>query len=304
MDAKLFLSEFKKLIDKKPKNPTKVYNSTNIESCNHIFFSENLYECFDSSNCNNSAYLENCFMAVKSFDCDYAIEAELCYECVDPFKCFNCTYIENCAHMQDSDYCTLCINCNYCFGCSRLKHKSYCLFNRQLTKEEYEKEVKKYKKWSSEEIIATVKEIESKFPWTETNDLNNTNSNYGNYFYNNKNCYLLFDSSFNQNSAYLYDSNYNVTCLDSIYEFKSELAYESLYGSENFNCNYIYSSAKCQDSSYIFECLDVKNCLGCVGLSHRKYCLLNRQLEEKEYEKVSSLILKDFQRQNLGWHNI
>jgi hypothetical protein len=37
--------------------------------------------------------------------------------------------------MEYSDYCH---SCHFCFGCSGLKGKSYCVFNKQYSKEDYE----------------------------------------------------------------------------------------------------------------------------------------------------------------------
>jgi hypothetical protein len=38
-------------------------------------------------------------------------------------------------------YCNTCIGCKDCFGCAGLRHKQYCVFNVQYTKEDYDKKV-------------------------------------------------------------------------------------------------------------------------------------------------------------------
>lgn len=43
--------------------------------------------------------------------------------------------------VQYSDHMLYCANCfhsSYCFGCVGLRNKSYCILNKQYTKEEYE----------------------------------------------------------------------------------------------------------------------------------------------------------------------
>ncbi|MCF7812282.1 hypothetical protein K9M59_01620 [Candidatus Gracilibacteria bacterium] len=45
-----------------------------------------------------------------------------------------CYYIWFCSNMT---YCDSCSSCQNCFGCVGLKHKQYCIFNRQYSKEEY-----------------------------------------------------------------------------------------------------------------------------------------------------------------------
>jgi hypothetical protein len=39
---------------------------------------------------------------------------------------------------NDCYYCQQIISCKNCFGCEGLKHKQYCILNKQYTKEEYE----------------------------------------------------------------------------------------------------------------------------------------------------------------------
>ena len=38
---------------------------------------------------------------------------------------------------MDLEYCLNCGNCRHCFGCVSLKNKSYCIFNKQYSKEKY-----------------------------------------------------------------------------------------------------------------------------------------------------------------------
>jgi len=41
-------------------------------------------------------------------------------------------------HAHYNFYSSNCQSCSYIFGCSGLKHQSYCIFNKQYTKEEWE----------------------------------------------------------------------------------------------------------------------------------------------------------------------
>lgn len=46
-------------------------------------------------------------------------------------------------HSSSLSYCDSCSNCKDCFGCIGLKHKQYCILNKQYTKDEYEQFVPK-----------------------------------------------------------------------------------------------------------------------------------------------------------------
>lgn len=45
----------------------------------------------------------------------------------------------------DCEYCSFCVDCENCFGCVGLKHKKFCLFNKQYSEEEYWKLVDEIK---------------------------------------------------------------------------------------------------------------------------------------------------------------
>lgn len=304
MTAETFFKELKRLISLYPKQPTFVLNSVNSDYANQVFYSENVKYAFDSANCTECAYIYDSFMCVNCVDCDYVIESQLIYDSTDAIKCFNCNYLQNCISMNDSDHCVECTGCHDVFGCVRLRNKAFCIFNRQLTEEQYRLEVEKYKKLPLEKIFAIVEELKLRYPKTQTNESNNENSNYGDYFFNNKNCYLMFDASHNENSAYMYDSFHSKMCMDSTYCAHNELDYQTVDSARLFNSNYIVYSNSCVESSYIFDCFDVKNSLGCVKLDHKQYCILNRQLTKEDYERESQQILEDIRNKKLDWADI
>ena len=304
MTAEEFFEELKRLIDADPKPPNHTVGCENCDYGDHNYYSKNLMYCFDCLKSSDSTYLHDSLLTTNCIDCDYLIECQLCYECVEAEKCFNCEYLENCSHMVDSAYSYNSRNCRNVFGCVNLRNKSFCIFNRQLTEEEYNRQLHKYKMWSPEKILQIVEDLKKKYPLTQTNESNNENTSYGNYFYNNKNSYLCFTASDNTDSGYIYDSTAMNTSYDITYSTENELCYEVTDSGQCFNCNYIVYSAACLDSSYIINCLDVKNSLGCVGKTHKQYVILNRQYTKEEYERKSREILEDIKRKNLGWANL
>ncbi len=305
MTTQSFFEELQRLIRSQPKRPTYVLNSENCETANNIQFGKNLIECFDSQKCENCVLVSDGNMAVDCISCDYIFESQNLYECVGLYKCFNCFYCDDTEQTSDAYYSNRLIGCHDVFGCVNLKNKSFCIFNRQLTEQEYREKVAVLKKLSPEKVFEIVEEIKKQLPITQTHERYNENTSYGHNIYCDKNCYLLFDSSWNENSCYLYDSFYNKNSLDMTYSGEDmQYCYETIDSKHGFNCNYLFQSSNCQESSYLFNCMDVKNSLGCVNLSHKQYCILNRQLTKEEYEKVSNNIFGELKTKNMGWDKL
>src|SRR3989344_316463 len=227
MTAQGFLVELQRLIFSLPRPPAQIYKSENCSFGDYISNSKNLFYCFDCASCSDAFYLYDSYMCANCGDCDYAIESELCYESVDAVKTFNCDYLEYCYNIRDSAFSYDCSNCHDIFGCVNLKNKSFCVFNRQLTEEEYREKIQKFKKLPSEQVLKMVEELKKRFPLTQTHGADNENTTYGNYIHFDKNCYLCFDAAHDENCGYLYDSFYNKNCYDATYSSQnSQVAYE------------------------------------------------------------------------------
>ncbi len=304
MTSQTFFQELQRLILSHPKRPAQILNSENCEYGNYVYYAKNLYNCFDSGKSTDGTYLFDTWNTANSADCDFTSESEKCYECVDAFKCFNSNYLNDCGNTIDSFYSYDCTNCHDVFGCVRLKNKSFCIFNRQLTESEYRETVKKYQSLPADKILQVVNSIMLTHPLAQIIGHDNENSPYGNYIYFNKNSYLCFDAAKNEYSGYLYDSHDNKYSYNVTQSGRSELSYEVTDSIDIFNCDYVVFSKNCIDSSYIFDCVDTKNCIGCVMLEHKQYCILNRQFSKEDYERISRPLLETIRQANLGWDDL
>lgn len=92
----------------------------------------------------------------KSKDC-YDVTAwgdgmELHYEtCLSGSNSYNLKFSTDCwPNCKNLEYCSSMFSSSDCFGCVGLKKKQYCIFNKQYTKEEYEKLALKIKKQMNE----------------------------------------------------------------------------------------------------------------------------------------------------------
>lgn len=304
MTAETFFKELQRLILSHPKRPAQILNSENCEYGNYLYYGKNLYNCFDCVQSAEGTYLFDTHNSANCADCDFTQESELCYESIDAYKCFNSIYLNNCHNLTDSFYSYDCTGCHDIFGCVRLKNKSFCIFNRQFSEEEYREKVGKYKALPPEKILAFVNGLYRQHPWTQTHEIQNENSPYGNYISYNKNTYMAFDASYNEYSGYLYDSSHNKYAYDVTQSNKIELSIEVTDSTQIFNCDYIVFSKNCMDSSYVFDCFDLRNSLGCIMTHHKQYCILNRQFSKEEYERISKPLLAELRSKNYGWGNL
>lgn len=305
MTAQSFFNELNRLIKSTPKPESQVFTSINCKNCDVVSLSKNLTYCFDTHRSSDSVYLFDCFLNVDCVDGDYNVECEGCYDSVDCFKCFNSTYLQYCVRSNNCHYSAYLVNCNDVFGCTHLSNKSFCLFNRQLTEQQYREEVKKYMSAPPEKILKIVDELVNRYPRTQSAGEFNTNSPFGNYVYHCKNCYMCFDSSNSEDCYYGYDTHYCKNCIDATYAGQMvNNSYQIVDAQHSNNCNYIVESNNCQDSSYIFNCKGLKNCFGCVGLQYKQYCILNRQLTPEQYKTVTKQLQDELKSTALDWSNL
>lgn len=78
-----------------------------------------------------------------SFDITMTGGSSECYECMTADHSQLNFFALFAVKSQDVRYCQHCHNCKHCFGCVGLRNSNYCIFNKQYTKEEYEKLVPK-----------------------------------------------------------------------------------------------------------------------------------------------------------------
>ena len=98
--------------------------------------------CFDSRGLWDCRYVYQAFNPLKNcMDIQECGDAERLYECAFlGYDAFNSKFSHHMlGNQSDIEYCTFCPHSSNLFGCIGLRHKQYCILNRQFAKEEYEK---------------------------------------------------------------------------------------------------------------------------------------------------------------------
>jgi len=122
--------------------PTRCAHLTNCENST----GDHLRNCRNAFNCFNCVNLEDCVnlcpipgLGTKDVrDAHYSPGAELVYDSMSGMRCTSARFVLHCWDNEDILYCDECFSSSHLFGCAGLRHKEYCIFNKQYTKEEYE----------------------------------------------------------------------------------------------------------------------------------------------------------------------
>lgn len=100
-----------------------------------------------------------------------------------------------------------------------------------------------------------------------------------------KDCYLVFNTTSDENCAYGCSTNNCKDSFDMNYTDYVEKSYYTLFSEKCFKTHF---SEGCSDSSDLWfskNCSGSMNCFGCVNLKNKSYCFLNEQLTKEEYSK-------------------
>lgn len=135
------LEEFKSL---RKERIYKYAEILNCENCTGDFIKNsknchNVFDVVDSEDCVNVHVGVGCKNVCDSSNMYEGPELSyMTLGVITTYNCHLCIYVFKCTDMW---YCDTCYNCSNCFGCVGLQNKKYCIFNKQYSKEEYEKNV-------------------------------------------------------------------------------------------------------------------------------------------------------------------
>ena len=93
--------------------------------------------CFASCDLNECFYVQDGTYSNNIVDCLFADYCEHCFDCVKINHCYGLSHCDNCINCSNSSYLFNCEGCHDFFKCANLHNQSYCINNKQYTKEEY-----------------------------------------------------------------------------------------------------------------------------------------------------------------------
>jgi len=290
--SKTFFEQWRNLRDSIPLQCLSNLHATNSDYCNVAEANKNSYMCSASFTTEGAFYSNRITQIKDSLDLYVVHRSELCYEDVICSDSYRLLYSLNCKSCVDSYFLYDCIGCTNCFGCTNLRNKSYCMWNQQLSREEYNKQLAEYNLKNYE----TISKLKNKFQEVCSKAIHRfavqtkTENSTGDNLENTKNCKICFDATgriedvkhshwMALNVKDVYDSGPGIGPAELVYE-----AFDTgVGGFRNLFTSVVYSSS---DVEYSFNCHGCSNLFGCIGLRNKKYCILNREYTKEEYEKL------------------
>lgn len=296
-----FLDQFFELFNRVPAPNLFAFGTTmvNSEYCNMANNMKNCYLIHDGTFDENVSYGSGVFFSKDSQDITMTRKGELCYETVTCINCYKTIFSQQCEDCVDVYFSFGLRGCNNCIGCVNLHRKSYCIFNEQYTKEDYEIKLKSFELDSYKNIVLMkekAKNFWQKFPKKYYFGVQNKDVT-GDYLEHSKNskvcfgCANLEDSKF---CSFVSNGPVKTTYDFTHYGDNIEMVNECLQSGDgiyNIKCGW-GAWTNSRNATYCITSPGVTDVFGCVGLKKKQYCILNKKYTKEQYEELVPKIIK------------
>jgi hypothetical protein len=137
----------------------------------------------------------------------------------------------------------------------------------------------------SRPFFEQLKELITVVPQPHATNLQNSASDFCNFTYQCKNCYLVFASDMNEDSSYLHQTMKSKNSGDLEGCENMESCYMGYKSKGCYQTSYTYFSHNCIDSHLMWDCYNCQDCFGCVELRNKSHCIFNEQYSKEEYDQ-------------------
>ena len=117
-------------------------------------------------------------------------------------------------------------------------------------------------------------------------DLKSEHSEYTHLTSNNKSCYLIFSSDFNEQCYYSNWLQHCQNCVDCFHINNSEQSHQCFFGKNLFHCQYLIKCFSTIESNFCYDCRNIQNCTLSYNLRNKQYYFLNKSYSKEEYLKL------------------
>jgi hypothetical protein len=217
-------------------------------------------------------------------------DSEFIYECLSSDHLYKSSFVYFSNDCMESMFLFDCHNCQNCFGCVNLQNKKYCVYNKQLSKEDYESFINSIYPLSKESLSDYEKKFWDLVKSMPANGTRNVavNNVSGVNLANSKNLHDVIDADNSENIRHADGALSHKDSMDFTFSggHSSLLYMDTNIGSQSSGVKFSVSSKFCTDCEFVFNSKNLNNCFMCFGLQNKSYCVLNKQYSEEEYYKV------------------
>ena len=284
-----FFEQFSELLAVTPVGNLFIANSENSEYAQLSVGNKNCYMALASDYNEDSLYLDNSNHNKDVCDVSFVDKSELAFESTDLYESYSCQFSQN---IKNSNNCIACIDCsgsNNLLGCVGIRNKSYLIFNKQYSADDYARRLREFELNSYTGLKKFLKEFnEFKLKhFRRYAYVASCENSTGNYLTNSHNCIQCFDLSESEDCKYSIFSYKTKDAYDIYGAPGAELAYNACAIPETYNVRWsaiIWPGSV--NVSYSYLCRTARNCFGCVSLHNNEYSILNKQYSADEYEQM------------------
>ncbi len=283
-----FFEQYNELIKNTPclsRRVVEVENSDYVSNCWHV---KNCYLLYNAGYDEDCLYSTQLFYSKNCSDCFDVKNSERLYGSTDCDNCQNSSYLHHCKNTYESHFCYDCSDCKNVIMSTNLRHKQYYIRNKEYTKDEYFAKLEELgfgRRSNTDKLYNEFIEIKKAAIHKENNNVK-TEDSLGDYLVECKGCYYCFNGFRSENCHYTYDvddAGKDTRYADYIAE--CELCYDGLSVSGYKNILGCFSVGG-RTNVYCNTCMNCENCFGCTMLRDKKFCILNKQYSEEEYNQL------------------
>ena len=299
--SKSLMAQMKELSLDVPHNSLVTTNCINSEYTNYFLNSQNSYLVFGGSHDEDVLYgkfIVNCKNVV---DCLSMYNSEFCYQGNSCESCYGCRFLFQCRNCSDCLMIEECAGCRNCIACFGLRNQEFCFLNKRFSEEKFLEIKAEFKNLSREQIFELkekLRELKSDLPHVGSHIYSSENCS-GDNILNSKNCKNSFDIRNCEDCKNVNFAPFAIHCRDHIFSAPgpTEFCYQtcSIVGNHNSMSLFLVWGTG-SNLFYCMECHSCSDCFGCVGLKNKRYCILNKQYDKKEYEKIVAKIIEHMRK--------
>lgn len=280
--------------------PKQIANAYNNENCDYLINAHRNKSCYlvdeidVSRDCYYGYNIQHCESIVNGF---YARKSQYCYEVSQIDNCYEVFFGHNIYHSSNCAFVRNCRNCNHCLFCTNLREADYHIFNKKVSKEEFEKAWTYVFSGSSDvidECRSKYNEFLKSHPVPAVIQINAEDCT-GDQVTDCQRCTDSFNIDHCRDCRYCTDIHYSNDAYD-VHIYEGDVMYESLHtGPKGYNQLFSHLAWFCHNTLYCSQMISCRCVFGCSGLKNQEYCVFNKKYSEKEYEKLTGRIIEHMQ---------